>query len=292
MAKPARPTMDQLPTHHQNQLSRSEAATKDNNARRTKTKQMEIPNTKRKADDCQKTDNKKCKTTPRGARSTRSSTEGRMEQGGIADETKRLFEDLKSHFNITSRSTAEKFESLIGAVECHVTDNTNVISDLTATVRRIENGLGAGNTPVMARSGLTTPPCLPTNLPTPSRGDSPKYRRDKYEAARKMLRIWPVRGKEDDKLKAETLRFIRQKLQLLASACEDDQIVRVRRTRQPKKTTVNNEVIVIFADKYARDQVFLGAKHLAQFRLPCGKPSAGLRMNYPDHLLADFHVLK
>ena len=106
-----------------------------------------------------------------------------------------------------------------------------------------------------------------------------------------MLRLWPVRGKEEDELRHEVIRFIREKLQVCNISCTDAQVTRVRRTKQPRRSSVNNEVLVIFQDKYSRDQVVANAKFLSQYRSSDGKPTAGLRMNYPDHLSADFRVL-
>ena len=244
-------------------------------------------NSKRRADGTEdRTDNKKCRTTPRSQHSTRNAPDPKMNQSSgspmgtsPANETRRLFDDLKSHFDRTSQSTADRFESLIGAVSGRVSDNAAAITELRETVKRIENGMSTHNRDVDVRLTRTI-----------TKG-SPEYRRDRYEAARKMLRLWPVRGREEEELKVEALRFIRQKLQVCQTAVNDDQILKVRRTRQAKKSNVNNEVLVFFADKYARDQVVANAKFLSQYRLQCGKPSAGLRMNYPDHLSADFRVL-
>ena len=227
------------------------------------------------------TETKKSKTTPRSSR-TRQSIEPKNQEASwnmSSEETKRLFDDLKSHFDKTSQNTTERFEKLIQTVDDRVTDNAAAISELRETVRRIE---GTVRTPVtgIGREARTVPS-----------KDSPEYRRERYEAARKMLRLWPVRGKEEDELRSEALRFIRQKLQVCHISCTDAQVIKVRRTKQPRKTSVNNEVLVIFQDKYCRDQVVANAKHLSSYRLPDGRPSAGLRMNYPDHLSADFRVL-
>ena len=150
-------------------------------------------------------------------------------------------------------------------------------SELQETVRRIE-------------SSITEKASKQICLTTAAKG-SPEYRKEKYEAARKMLRLWPIRGTEEEELRKEVIRFLREKLQVCNISCTDEQVQRVRRVKQTRKSAVNNEVIVIFQDKYCRDQVVANAKHLAQYRLSSGQPSAGLRMNYPDHLSADFRAL-
>lgn len=107
-----------------------------------------------------------------------------------------------------------------------------------------------------------------------------------------MIRLWPINGRSEEELRSEATRFIHQKLQVCTISCTNEQILNVRRTRQAKKSNISHELIVFFADKYARDQVVSNAKHLAEYRLPDGRPTAGMRMNYPDHLTKDFRVLE
>ena len=244
---------------------------------------METVQNKRRAEDHseERGDNKKSRTTPRSTRRGASSERRNSQESGwnmSSDETKKLFDDLKAHFDITSQTTTEKFERIVQSVDARVTDNAAAITDLRESVRRMESNMKATVTPT-------------TGPPDTQHKDSPDYRRERYEAARKMLRLWPVRGKEEDELRQETIRFIRQKLQVCNISCTDAQIMKVRRTKQPRKSSVNNEVLVIFQDKYSRDQVVANAKHLSQYRLQDGKPTAGLRMNYPDHLSSDFRSL-
>ena len=194
------------------------------------------------------------------------------------DPTKKLFEDLKNHFDKTSNDTASRFEKLIGTVDARVSENASAIADLKDAVRRIE---GRQNT-------------TPTQSAVRANEDktSPEYQREKYEAARKMIRLWPVNGKTETELRSEALRFIRQKLRVCNISCTDQQILNVRRTKQARHSNISHEVIVFFTDKYARDQVVSNAKHLAEYRLQDGRPTAGMRMNYPDHLTKDFRVLE
>ena len=203
---------------------------------------------------------------------------------GSQEDNKRMFDDLKKHFDKSNEAAMDRFERLFGLVDSRVTKNAAAIDELRDAVKRIE-------------SNQTTPPTLATMRALPavsseSAKDSSTFKRERYEAARKMVRLWPVNGKSDEELRREALRFIRQKLRVCTISCNDEQVLRVRRTKQAKKSIINNEVLVFFADKYARDQVVGNAKNLAEYRLPDGRPSAGMRMNYPDHLTADFRVLE
>ena len=68
----------------------------------------------------------------------------------------------------------------------------------------------------------------------------------------------------------------------------------MRRTRQPRRRNinVNNEVLITFVDKYARDDVASHGRNLAGYVDNNGNATAGMRMNYPDHLSDDFRVLE
>ena len=65
---------------------------------------------------------------------------------------------------------------------------------------------------------------------------------ERYATARRSLRLWPVEGSDETHLYEETIRFIRQKLAVDSTDCRDVDIICVRRTRQPRKSSVNFEV--------------------------------------------------
>ena len=190
-------------------------------------------------------------------------------------DTRKMFDDLKHHFDMTSSRTSDHFERLIGQVDRRVTRNSEAIIEIKDTIKRLEGEGRAPRSPTLEEMDK----------------NNPLYQRERYEAARKMLRMWPVNGKTEDELRNEALRFISDKLRVPRDVCTDQQIVKVRRTKQPRVSTVNHEALVIFTDKFTRDAVVSHAKNLSQYRHPDGKPSAGLRMNYPDHLTADFRIL-
>ena len=129
--------------------------------------------------------------------------------------------------------------------------------------------------------------------PAPLKPLSPRSgQADKYSFARRSLRLWPIPGKTDEEVRAGTIRFLRSKLLACDIECPDGSIQRTRRTRQPRKTTVNNEVLVTFADKFMRDYVASNDKNLGDYRDAGGIATAGMRMNYPNHLGPDFRALE
>ena len=58
----------------------------------------------------------------------------------------------------------------------------------------------------------------------------------------------------------------------------------MRRTRQPRKSSVNFEVAVVFIDKHVRDLVASNGKNLSDYKNEEGWPTARLRLEYPSSL--------
>lgn len=114
---------------------------------------------------------------------------------------------------------------------------------------------------------------------------------DRYSVARRSLRIWPVRGDNDDEVRAAAVRFLREKMSIDALDVPDECIYRVRRSKPPRKLRVKWEAIVTFEDKYARDTVAAHGKNLADFIDEQGLPTAGTRIDYPSHLGTTFRAL-
>ena len=93
---------------------------------------------KRRAEEQMEAKNKKSRTTPRSARATKMAQES-----SAAEETGKLFDDLKTHINKTSKSTEERLESLISSMDGRVNENTSAIRELREMVKKIESGISA-----------------------------------------------------------------------------------------------------------------------------------------------------
>ena len=216
---------------------------------------------------------KKQKTTPRVNTRTTPRSNRRMSAGDSenvqGDDSRSMFEDLKRHFDRSNDAARDRFERLFGLVDARVTNNASAIAELKDAVKRIE-------------TNQARPPQTPPSITTSNSKDCPDYKLERYEAARKMIRLWPVNGRSDEELRREAIRFIRQKLRVCTISCNDEQIIKVRRTKQAKKSLINHEVLVFFSDKYSRDQVVANAKNLAEYRLPDGRPSACLLYTSPS----------
>ena len=116
-------------------------------------------------------------------------------------------------------------------------------------------------------------------------------RNEQYNLARRTLRLWPVDGVTEELIMTETLRFIRQKLKVDTADCRDVDVIRARRTRQPRRAPTQHEVAVVFLDKHVRDVVASHGKNLACFTDEKGASTAGVRLEYPGFLGRDFRDL-
>ena len=98
-------------------------------------------------------------------------------------------------------------------------------------------------------------------------------------------------GSNEQDLRSETIRFLRQKMGVDASDCGDSQNMRVRRALQARRSNVKFEVLVCFDSKTTRDCVASHARNLSDYRNDEGQPVAGMRFDHPGHLGKDFRIL-
>ena len=248
---------------------------------------MEIAAGKRKADDELRKVEKKNKptNTPRTTRGNPSpimNTTGEHSTPNPDQSTLAMILDLKNHISAVNKESTSKWSHLVDQVNGKVEKNTADICEIKKSIERIER----------SQADLANEQARSSNHEQPTRPFTGQQA--KYDFARRSLRLWPVWGRDDQEIRRESLRFIRDKLLINTALLTDDQVDRVRRTRQPRraKGKVNNEVLITFTDKYARDEVAAGAKNLSEYKNEAGDPTAGLRLNYPNHLGADFKALE
>ena len=239
---------------------------------------------RRAEEDLEKTDKRpKSASTPRTLTKRRSTmAEPRQESEQISSS---IINDLKIFIQEKSAASDDKVAALFETVNGRVEKNSKDILDIKDAIKRIES----------KQQSLTE---TPTNI-TPghdqvevARQVSPTRQAEKYTLARRSLRLWPIRGDTDAEIRSETIRFIRTKLDCNDAACPDSSIVRTRRTRQPRRSKIGFEVLVTFADRFARDAAASNAKNLAEYKDIEGNATAGLRLNYPDYMGPDFRVLE
>ena len=191
-----------------------------------------------------------------------------------------MFDNLKSFIVARTDSSTEKVMAMFVKVNGQVEKNSAAIEEIKQTIEKIETRGPEASSTAARSEGRLTPGT--TTLA------------DKYSFARRSLRLWPVDGGNDLDIRREALRFIHEKLRVPEYACNDSKVVRVRRTRQPRRrnTNVNNKVLITFDDRHTRDDVASHGRNLADYVDASRTSTAGMRMNYPDHLSEDFRVLE
>ena len=110
-------------------------------------------------------------------------------------------------------------------------------------------------------------------------------RDQRYWKARKSLRIWPVRGPQDE-IRASVGRFLSDKLKLPEEVVEEAAASKVARVPASSKSKVTCEVTVEFPSVHLRDIVRKSAFNLA------GDREAGIRLEIPHHLMNNFKALE
>lgn len=192
-----------------------------------------------------------------------------------------LLKKITAHFDSSTNEFKNTFNKKFEEVNLRVSENSKDIQEIKSAIKRIE-----GQSP--------SPAPNPNAGPSSTRAviDSQLDKRgERFEVCRRSLRFWPVNGRDEKELNVETWRFIRQKLQVPDDELGSKQIERIRRIRSAKQSKIKFEVSVLFTDVAARDRVSSHGRSLANYQNEDGTPSAGMRIEYPDHLGYSFRCL-
>ena len=123
--------------------------------------------------------------------------------------------------------------------------------------------------------------------------DKLQFQRDKYQLCRRSLRVWPVPlildnsdgpGKRHTKIRAAVCVFFHDLLKV--ESPEDLDLEDFSFPRVVPRSKIRNEVFVRFDTVSERDEVISHAANLKD----CQR-EAGVCLEIPDHLQADFKVL-
>ena len=204
----------------------------------------------------------------------------RSSMGGMEDKLGRMEDRL-----------VEKIDSL----ESSVKKNKDTIMRLTDTVNkntvdlaRLETEMRANDQSLdrrvaeLVRSHTAPPTELEMSCRSRSFENLVNPRATMYWQCRRSLRLWPISGQD---LKEEVKIFLRRYLELdLGTMGEEAGVVRVRRVCEPR-SKIKDEVIAEFTSPALRDTI-KGCGYKLE-----GK-EAGIRMEVPNCLRSDFHVLQ
>ena len=114
----------------------------------------------------------------------------------------------------------------------------------------------------------------------------------RYNKARPSVRIWPVKGSDEDEIWKNTGIFLHTNLKISMDDVDQTKIEEIRRMRTPNNGRIKQEVLVVFIDSEVRDTVASHARNLANQISKEGLPLAGLRMDIPPHLMNTFKLLE
>ena len=156
-----------------------------------------------------------------------------------------------------------------GAKEKEVQNELEIIKRRLDT---LEGGVPAAAAPALPRSG------------------GPAAFDPQYDAARRSLRFWPVRGATPNDLWSGVDYFIHDLLKLSGADISEEDVEAVTRV-QGVQATVPDEVLVKFASMRVRDLVIGRSAELSSSIGADGKPTAGIRLEVPPSLMDTFRIL-
>ena len=193
--------------------------------------------------------------------------------------------DMKGEINGSIKQLLRPINEQIGINSAEISKNARAISDIQQSLKHISN----------AHNGPST------SSRADVRNDDQERRmgawdetrkRENYDISRRSVRIWPVDGESEDELRTAAEVFLLDTLLVEKSTLEQMPKIRIRRTIVPGRTKIKNEVLLTFNNKYNRDKICSHAKNLASKTSEDGSPTAGLRLDYPEHLAKDFRALE
>lgn len=124
--------------------------------------------------------------------------------------------------------------------------------------------------------------------PTTTSLDDRKFQ--EYDRARRALRIWPIHGNSDLELRSGVEDFVMNAL-LVESFCQE-WVESIEKVHSHARGAAHDEVVVYFVDKSKRDEIFSARPKLSAYIAPDGKPTSGMRLQIPSHLLPAFKLLE
>ena len=114
--------------------------------------------------------------------------------------------------------------------------------------------------------------------------------RSAFLLSRRSLRIWPIEGENEKEIMEALVVFC---CQALGAPRKDELgIKRVQRVKSAPRGIAFLEVLVEFEDNFARDDILSRGPMLSEYRDTPNKPTAGIRLDIPGHLMGMFKALE
>ena len=105
--------------------------------------------------------------------------------------------------------------------------------------------------------------------------------------SRRSMRVWPIKGNNQDELDANFRDFAVETLQIPTIVIRSTSIADVIRVRSSPNNAVYMGVLVTFGEITDRDLFFSKARNLSEYRAP----TAVIRLDIPPFLLGTFKML-
>ena len=185
------------------------------------------------------------------------------------------------------RSNTAKIE----AQDTVVRENQRNIADLRSELEKVRAApapTGSGSEPGSIGPGWPSLPLRDPPSATPASTVRSLAEEEAFSCARRSLRLWPVPGALPNELWDSARTFITDKLM---ARLTQESIEAVSRVQIPSGPGVQMEALVVFRDVTTRDMVIGCAGKLSNSVDANGKPSAGMRIEVPQHLQQEFRVL-
>ena len=179
-----------------------------------------------------------------------------------------------------------KNSSSIKVHEEKLNEQARKMANLEASIQRIEQEQ------ITTRRGLVGKINSAIETTIGIDGKSKQTDEAEFDRARRSIRIWPIPGKTREELQRSVLSFLTEPLGLTGPEIGTFEVRRVEADRLRIPSVIFDEVIVQFEDTRLRDRVAGRGIRLAGFIDHERKPTCGIRMEVPSHLLPAFRVLQ
>ena len=194
---------------------------------------------------------------------------------GVSDLEKLL--DKKFAVLVTSKQ--------VDQMSARIEKNESDIQDIRKSIDDLHNKFEAGRSASEPRTPLK-------RMDRPRRNSLIGPGRElSFTISRRSLRMWPIKGNNEDEMSAAYLNFIRNALRIPEKEADSMKVERIRRTRTSPNAPAYLEACVTFRDPDDRDYVASKSVNLAMQRDKEGKPLAVIRMDVLGFLLSTFKAL-
>ena len=121
------------------------------------------------------------------------------------------------------------------------------------------------------------------------RAERAELERKNYEKARRSIRVWPIAGANKEEMMDSLKDFCMNALLLGDSNLG---VIGIDRARSSPRGRAYLETVVEFEDADSRDRVFSCGPRLSGYRDKDDRPTCGLRLQIPGHLMTQFRTLE